>query len=83
MTASVDVLKDLAAGGGPSQALLMLGYSGWGPGQLEEEIIRNGWLIADALFSIVFERPAEDKWDLAVRSLGIDPSLLSSTGGSA
>ncbi len=83
MTASVDILQQLAKGTGPSNAMLMLGYSGWGPGQLEEEIVHNGWLIADAEPGIVFEQDAGGKWRAALATLGIDPILLSAQGGRA
>ena len=83
MTASVDILQQLAKGTGPSNAMLMLGYSGWGPGQLEEEIVHNGWLIADAEPGIVFEQDAGGKWQAALATLGIDPILLSAQGGRA
>lgn len=83
MTASMDILKRFAQGNGPSKALLMLGYAGWGPGQLEAEIVRDGWLVADASQEIVFDDAADRKWLSAVRSLGIDPVHLSATGGRA
>ena len=83
MTASVEILQSLANGKGPSRALLMLGYSGWGPGQLENEIIQNGWLVTQADPGIVFRDDGSDKWAEALRFAGIDPRMLSGTGGSA
>ncbi|MEO1919530.1 MAG: YqgE/AlgH family protein [Paracoccaceae bacterium] len=83
MTATMDVLQDMADGKGPTKRLLSLGYSGWGPGQLEAEIKDNGWLICDADAAIVFDTPWKEKWTAAMRSLGIDPSMLSAEGGSA
>lgn len=83
MTATVDVLKDLATGVGPAQALMALGYSGWGPGQLEGEIQANGWLVAPAQPGLVFGLPDADKWQAALRSIDIDPRLLSAEGGRA
>jgi putative transcriptional regulator len=62
MTATLDILEALAAGDGPAQALLALGYSGWGPGQLESEILSNGWLIADAVADVVFSANDAGKW---------------------
>ncbi|KHA53529.1 putative transcriptional regulator [Sulfitobacter geojensis] len=83
MTATLDVLEDIAKGEGPDKALLMLGYAGWGPGQLESEIAQNGWLTADATPEIVFDLPDADKWEAALGSLGIDPLVLSATAGRA
>ncbi len=83
MTATVDILKDIARGGGPARSILALGYSGWGPGQLEGEIQANGWLIAPAEPEIVFGAADAQKWEGALRSLQIDPRLLSAEGGRA
>ncbi len=83
MTATVEVLQDIAKGSGPSSALLTLGYSGWGPGQLESEIQANGWLIAPADPDLVFAAQDAQKWEGALRKLSIDPRLLSSEGGRA
>jgi putative transcriptional regulator len=83
MTASVEILERLATGDGPASALLMLGYSGWGPGQLESEIVQNGWLVTDALPGIVFLGDPSEKWANALRAAGIDPRVLSGAGGSA
>ncbi|NBR88907.1 MAG: YqgE/AlgH family protein, partial [Rhodobacteraceae bacterium] len=65
MTATTDVLRDLASGGGPSMSLLALGYAGWGPGQLEAEIAHNGWLTCDPKDDILFGRAHELKWTAA------------------
>lgn len=83
MTATLDILQDMAKGDGPGQRILMLGYSGWGPGQLEGEIQQNGWLTCDATPEIVFASDDTGKWMAAVRSLGIDPLLLSAEAGHA
>jgi putative transcriptional regulator len=83
MTATVDILQDMARGTGPRQALLALGYSGWGPGQLEAEIQANGWLTAPADVEIVFGLEDSEKWGAALRSISIDPRLLSAEGGRA
>lgn len=83
MTATLDVLEDIAQGRGPDTSMLALGYSGWGPGQLEQEISRNGWLICDAREDIIFGRANEHKWTGALKTLGIDPLLLSETAGRA
>jgi putative transcriptional regulator len=83
MTATLDVLEDLARGSGPPEALLALGYAGWGPGQLEDEIQQNGWLTADAAPELVFATPMDGKWEAALASLGISPLTLSSQAGHA
>jgi putative transcriptional regulator len=83
MTASLNILEDIANGEGPLDCLLTLGYSGWGPGQLENEIRANGWLTCDATPALVFSSLHERKWLDALTSLGIDPRLLSAEGGNA
>lgn len=83
MTATVDILRDMAKGAGPERALLALGYSGWGAGQLEGEIQANGWLTAPADPDLVFGGRDTRKWEAALRSLSIDPRLLSAEGGRA
>ena len=83
MTATVDILQDMARGEGPKRALLALGYSGWAPGQLEAEIQANGWLTAPADVDLVFGPRDADKWSAALRSISIDPRLLSAEGGRA
>jgi len=83
MTTTRDILDEMAQGRGPSETLLTLGYSGWGPGQLEGEIRRNGWLTADAIPEIVFARDDSAKWERALATLGIDPLTLSAVAGHA
>ena len=83
MTATLDVLEDMAIGQGPDPALAMLGYAGWGPGQLESEIGRNDWLTAESASDLVFDTEDDEKWLAAVRSLGIDPLGLSGEAGRA
>ena len=83
MTATQDVLTALARGQGPEAALLALGYSGWGPGQLEAEIGGNGWLTADAPADLVFSADDGGKWRDALRRMGVDPVTLSSVAGRA
>lgn len=83
MTATLDVLEDIALGEGPTCAQVMLGYAGWGYGQLEAEIMRNGWLTVEANPDLVFGSDDEGKWIAAVKSLGIDPLRLSETVGHA
>lgn len=83
MTATIDILEDIGTANGPKQALIALGYAGWGPGQLEQEIAANGWLLADVGPEVIFETPNAEKWAASLRVLGIDPAILSSSGGSA
>jgi putative transcriptional regulator len=83
MTATLDILEALAQGAGPASALLALGYSGWGPGQLEAEIARNDWLTAEASAELVFSPNDGGKWSAALRAMGIDPLMLSATAGRA
>ncbi len=83
LTATRDILEDIAVGKGPAQAQLMLGYAGWGPGQLEGEIGQNGWLTCDATTELVFDLPDAEKWGAALQSLGVDPLSLSSAAGRA
>ena len=83
MTATPDVLEDIASGEGPEDAILALGYSGWGPGQLEGEILQNGWLTCDAKHEIIFGSDDNAKWSAALATLGVDPLLLSADAGRA
>ncbi|TCK99324.1 putative transcriptional regulator [Shimia isoporae] len=83
MTSTQDVLEAIATGAGPLRSLMALGYSGWGPGQLEREIGENGWLTCEATTDLVFDLPNADKWAEALRSLGVDPVSLSATAGRA
>lgn len=83
MTATRDVLEDIARGDGPSSALLALGYAGWGPGQLEDEILQNGWLTCEASPDLVFGQDDDGKWSAALKTLGVDALLLSGTAGRA
>lgn len=83
MTATLDILQDISRGIGPVSSLMALGYSGWGPGQLEGEIKRNGWLTCDATPEIVFSPDDGSKWSAALKSLGVDSIMLSATAGRA
>lgn len=83
MTGTLDILEDISQGTGPQKSLLAMGYAGWGPGQLEDEIARNGWLICDAAPELVFGDDNGSKWQGALATLGIDPLLLSAEGGRA
>ncbi len=83
LTASLDVLKVIAAGGGPRAGILALGYAGWGPGQLDSEIGNNVWLSVPADEQLVFDSDHETKWVRALGKLHIQPSQLSSVAGHA
>jgi putative transcriptional regulator len=83
LTASLDVLKAIASGGGPRNGILALGYAGWGPGQLDQEIQQNTWLSAPADPEILFDEAHATKWRRALAKLKVDPMLLSGTAGHA
>lgn len=83
LTASVEILKDIAAGGGPHRSLLALGYSGWGPGQLEAEITANGWLHVSADDELVFSDNIAETWSRAMAKIGVDATTLSGQAGHA
>jgi putative transcriptional regulator len=83
LTLSRDIIEALAAGRGPTQALVALGYAGWGAGQLEEEMLANSWLNVPATPDIVFDTPFAERWNTAARSLGIDISALPTDAGHA
>lgn len=81
LTTSRDILEDIAAGKGPEQSLMALGYAGWSAGQLESELVQNSWLSVPASSEIIFDVPFDLRWQTAARSLGIDIHLLSSQAG--
>lgn len=83
LTATVDILRAMAKGEGPQHAVLALGYSGWAPGQLENEIQHNGWLTCQADEELVFGLDFDDRYLAALRRLKIDPAMLSSDSGHA
>ena len=83
LTNTIDILKAMARGRGPDRAMLALGYAGWSPGQLEGEILANGWLSCAADPDIIFDQGLELKYDRALSKLGVDPSHLVSYSGHA
>ncbi|MCH7559260.1 MAG: YqgE/AlgH family protein [Planctomycetes bacterium] len=83
LTATVEVLRDIAEGNGPTRSLLALGYAGWAPGQLDSEIKANGWLNVTADENLIFGGKLDNKWSKAIAKLGIDLLSLSSTAGHA
>lgn len=83
LTATVDILRAIAEGRGPSASLLALGYAGWAPGQLESEIQANGWLHCPADRDLVFAKDVEATYERALSKLGVDPTFLVSEAGHA
>jgi putative transcriptional regulator len=83
LTATIDILRAIAAGDGPRRHLLALGYAGWGPGQLDSEIQANGWLSAPPDEAILFDSDLATKWERAIAKLGIAPAMLSGEAGHA
>ena len=83
LTTSKDILQAVARGEGPAQILVTLGYAGWAPGQLEHELAQNAWLTVAANPHILFDTPAEQRYDAGLKLLGIDLSMLSDDAGHA
>jgi len=83
LTATIDILRAVSEGRGPQNAILALGYAGWGPGQLDQEMQQNGWLHAPADNRILFDTDQDRKWERALASLGINLSMLSADIGHA
>jgi putative transcriptional regulator len=83
LTATIDILRAIAAGRGPENAVLALGYAGWGAGQLEMELQANGWLNTPADAEIVFNTAADVRYEMALRRIGIEPAMLSMEAGHA
>ena len=83
LTATVDILTAMAHGSGPKRAIIALGYAGWAPGQLESEIQHNGWLHCSADDELLFGPAHGEKYNVALRKIGVDPAMLSSDAGHA
>ncbi|HYH69732.1 MAG TPA: YqgE/AlgH family protein [Methyloceanibacter sp.] len=83
LTATIDILRDIAKGSGPDKALLALGYAGWAPGQLENEIQANGWLHCPADMELIFDPHVDRKYTRALGKIGIDPVRLVNDAGHA
>ncbi len=83
LTATIDILKAIATGHGPDRAMLALGYSGWGAGQLDSEIQANGWLHCEADPELVFDPDFDNKYDRALAKIGVDPCVLVTSAGHA
>lgn len=83
ITTSKDILKAMGAGSAPEEAFIALGYAGWGPGQLEQELMDNAWLTVAVDPKVIFDTPIEQRWLAATRLLGIDIAMLSDVAGHA
>lgn len=83
LTATVDILKDIAEKRGPRHSILALGYAGWGPGQLDGEIQQNAWLHVPSDDTLLFDDELGTKWERAIGKIGFDPALLSGDAGHA
>jgi len=83
LSGTLDVLRAIAAGKGPRQWLVALGYAGWGEGQLDAELTRHGWLTVEADAGLIFDVPAAERWAAGMAAAGVDPRLLSSQAGRA
>ncbi len=83
LTSSIDILKDISDGSGPSRSILALGYSGWSAGQLEAEIEQNSWITAPSTDELIFEKGVREKWLIAAESIGVDLLKLSPSAGHA
>lgn len=83
LTTSRDVLEDIAQGQGPEHALVALGYAGWDAGQLEQEMLQNAWLNVQATDEILFDAPFEQRYEMALAVLGINPMMLTGDAGHA
>ena len=83
LTTTKDILISLVSDYAPEKAMLAVGYSGWGAGQIEREVQDNAWIVADADEALIFDTDLDSKWKKALGSLGIRPEMLSRSGGSA
>ncbi|MGD2055078.1 MAG: YqgE/AlgH family protein [Gammaproteobacteria bacterium] len=83
LTTSRDILEAIAENRGPDDNIIALGYAGWGPGQLEQEMAANTWLSCPAEQQIIFETPVEKRWQAAADLIGVDLQLLSNDTGHA
>lgn len=83
VTAAKEITNDIQKGQGPRKSLFLLGYSGWTPGQLEDEILRDSWFVSEKIENLIFEGDYQSKWSDALFLIGIDPSKLSSHAGSS
>jgi putative transcriptional regulator len=83
LTATIDILKDIASGSGPRRSILALGYAGWGPGQLDQELQANAWLTVPADEELIFDDALNDKWERSLNKIGVDFTFLTADTGHA
>ena len=83
LTATIDILKDIASGSGPRRSILALGYAGWGPGQLDQELQANAWLTVPADEELIFDDALNDKWERSLSKIGVDFTFLTGDAGHA
>lgn len=83
LSGTIDVLRAIAEGAGPSRWLVALGYAGWGGGQLDEEMTRHGWFSTPGTPDLLYDAAAADRWELAFEGAGVDPRLLTAQAGAA
>ncbi|MBU6235358.1 MAG: YqgE/AlgH family protein [Alphaproteobacteria bacterium] len=83
VTGTIEALREMVVGEGPADKLFALGYAGWGPEQLEGELAQDAWLVVDADPELVFRTPANQKWEKALKKLGVDPAFLAASAGRA
>jgi len=83
LTATVDILRAINEGRGPERGIMLLGYAGWSPGQLEEEMAANAWLSCPANDDIVFDAYTDDKYERVLKMMGVQPAMLSMQAGRA
>jgi putative transcriptional regulator len=83
LTATIDILKDIASGSGPRRSILALGYAGWGPGQLDQELQANAWLTVPADEELIFDDALNDKWERSLNKIGVDFTFLTGEAGHA
>ena len=83
VTGIKEITDDIQKGQGPRKVLFSLGYSGWAPGQLDDEIMRDSWFVSEKIENLIFCHDYQSKWSNALFLLGIDPSILSSYAGSS
>jgi putative transcriptional regulator len=83
LTTSRDILEAIANNTGPDDSIIALGYAGWGPGQLEQEMAANTWLSCPADQQIIFDTPVGERWQAAARLIGVDLQLMSNDAGHA
>ena len=83
LTATLDVVQHIARNTGPRKRLMALGYAGWSAGQLEDELRQNSWIVAEGNETILFDTPTDSRWELAYKSVGLDPNRFTDATGSA